>query len=94
MDARDKAMRELLAIAGNADAGMPTERARVLALQWPSLAAALANLLAAHDMPVPRPFRAAANVLAAEADEVSYDPKWCYCQRRPYRHVHFVPGVI
>lgn len=60
------ALDALLELAGNANAGAPSERARALALQWPSLAAALADLLAAHEVPVPRPWRTAANVVAAE----------------------------
>lgn len=65
-DSPQEALDKLLELVGNADAGVHAERARVLAFTWPSLAMAFADLLAAHDMRVPRPFRAAANVLAAE----------------------------
>lgn len=41
-------------------------KAHTLAMQWPSLAAALGDLLAEHDLPVPGPFRAAQNVMKQE----------------------------
>jgi hypothetical protein len=65
-DPQAKALEELLELAGNADTGVAVERARVLALQWPSLAAALANLLTAHSMRTPRPWRTAARLAAEE----------------------------
>lgn len=65
---QEQALVELLDMVGDADAGTHSERARVLALQWPSLAAAFAKLLAAHDMRVPRPWRLAARL----ADVVPY----------------------
>lgn len=70
------------------------ERARQLALQWPSLAAALGDLVAAYEMPLPRPFRAAANLVreersmppvAAVPDRVN---NWCYCTKHYRRHLH------
>lgn len=42
------------------------ERARMLAIQWPSLAAALGDLLEAYEVRPPRPWRAAARLLAEE----------------------------
>jgi hypothetical protein len=66
---QDRALEELLELVGDADAaGTPFNeaRARTLAMQWPSLAAALANLLAAHNMRTPRPWRTAANLMREE----------------------------
>jgi hypothetical protein len=59
------------------------EQCRRLALQWPSLAAALANLLAAHDRPVPRALRMAANVAREVAVPSS---QWCQCSAMSERH--------
>lgn len=87
---QDRALNELLELVGDADAaGTPFDeaRARALAMQWPSLAAALANLLAAHDMRVPRPLRVAASivnigegkVLAQKVVDAVRQGAWCFC---------------
>lgn len=39
-----------------------------LAMQWPSLAAAIAELLTEHSMPVPGPLRHAQNVMKQESE--------------------------
>lgn len=81
---QDRALNELLELVGDADAaGTPftMERARTLAVQWPSLAAALANLLAAHDMRTPRIWRAAARLAGdePEAGKEVAPSAWCFC---------------
>jgi hypothetical protein len=60
---KERALERLLDVATDPN---HVERARTVAVQWPSLAAALGELLAAYEMPVPRPLRAAARLLAEE----------------------------
>lgn len=95
-----KALEELLELVGNAGTGVAAERARVLALQWPSLAAALANLLTAHNLPAPHMWRIAARLAAEELgyaltanaeDDPTPAPQvqaWCHCSRLFGRHLH------
>lgn len=59
MSARDQALEHLLRVLRNTDRDNP--RVRQLAMQWPSLAAALGNLLLAHEMHPAPPLRRAAN---------------------------------
>jgi hypothetical protein len=58
-----------------------------LAMQWPSLAAALADLLEANDYGVPSAFRSARAVMRAEAARQPAQPTangtWCLCRRGP-----------
>lgn len=89
---------EMLSNLAHVEDGLTT-RAGMLAVQWPTLAAALADLLAAHDMRVPRPFRrAAAMVHSDPVVMVSRVPKmkmnWCACDAAPRLHLHdgTIPG--
>lgn len=94
---QERALEKLLELVGDADAaGTPFDeaRARALAMQWPSLAAALANLATAHGVRASRPLRIAAMTLRQEtvadlpAQFGGDSGSWCYCKRRPYRHLH------
>lgn len=86
MTASDDAVRLLLLTAGgngHADTRYHKDQCTRLAMQWPSLAAALADLLAAYEVPVPSPFRAAASVMRGEAASQPAQPTengaWCFC---------------
>lgn len=59
MSAQDQALEHLLGVLREAKADNP--RVRQLAMQWPSLAAALGNLLLAHEVHPAPPLRRAAN---------------------------------
>jgi hypothetical protein len=65
-----------------------------LAMQWPSLAAALADLLAAHDVPIPPSFRSARAAMHGMAADPGIDAAeravqplengaWCFCSGGP-----------
>lgn len=76
------AVENLLELVGGGH--LSNDRLMVMAVQWPSLAAALAALLEAYDMKPPRPLRAAA--AAVSGDGVSAD--WCWCSMGQGRHLH------
>jgi hypothetical protein len=93
MTDKERAVELLLLTMSNADGGERYWRDQCvrLAMQWPSLAAALADLTAAYEMPTPPPFRAAASVLRGELPGMSEVSRcvpvgWCYCERLPYKH--------
>jgi hypothetical protein len=79
-------------------------RVHQLAVMWPQLAAALANLAEAHDVPSPSAFRAARRVLETEAAVVAVFPElptadkeageMCHCpaNNRPHWHDGTMPG--
>jgi hypothetical protein len=83
---KDVALQRLLDVATEP---AHAERARQLAMQWPSLAAALGDFIAAHDYAIPRPLRAAANLVREElgkppvAAVAEPGPPWCNCPNGP-----------
>jgi hypothetical protein len=58
--------RALIGPDGNLSRSDYNAKAHALAMQWPSLAAAVAELLTEHSMPVPGPLRHAQNVMRQE----------------------------
>lgn len=70
MTDKEKALRLVLAVVSAGGEEMHSRhwqaQVRQLAITWPSLAAALADLLTAHGMVVPRPLHSAAVVLRRE----------------------------
>ena len=62
-------------------------RSSQLAVLWPTLAAALADVMQAHDLPPSRGLRAAALVVRADqAQNAAADAlngAWCFCQGGP-----------
>jgi hypothetical protein len=88
---KDEAVRLLLMTAGGTEhtnERWHKDNCARLAMQWPSLAAALAEVLVAHDKPVPQPFRAAANVMRGEMPvgapvlplPATDEGEWCWCR--------------
>lgn len=65
-DAVDRITEALADPSGQLSRRVFHAKAHQLAMQWPSLAAALGDLLAEHDLPVPGPFRHAQNVMLQE----------------------------
>jgi len=90
MTEREESLRLLLKAAsgdGSTSGRYHQDQTVRLAMQWPSLAAALADLLAAHDYGVPHAFRSARAVLRGEAAEQPAQPlengSWCFCMAGP-----------
>lgn len=100
MAASDDAVRLLLMTAGGSEhtnVRWHADNCTRLAMQWPSLAAALADLLAAYEVPVPTPFRAAASIMRGVAPDPEVDAleraetpvgarfngPWCMCPLGP-----------
>jgi hypothetical protein len=93
---KDVALQRLLDVVTNPNS---VEWARQLAMQWPSLAAALGDFIAAHEYGVPRPLRAAANLVREELGKPPVatvaEPNtsrglggWCFCSARKHPHLH------
>lgn len=73
-EAQQQATNHLITIMQDAGEGNP--RVMQLAMQWPSLAAALANLLLAHDLQPAPPLRRAAREVAPPGHHLDPEPHW------------------
>lgn len=78
---QEQALDRLLAVSERNGAYRESQ-AHSLTLNWPSMAAALGDLLAAHERPVPAPFRRASAAMREERVE----PGWCFCRALPFKH--------
>jgi hypothetical protein len=71
MSAMDRIFGALAGPDGNLSRSDYNAKAHVLSMQWPSLAAAVAELLEEHSMPIPGPLRHAQNVMRQEREKGS-----------------------
>lgn len=65
MNEQEQALKRLLALSERSGAYRESQ-AQTLTFNWPSMAAALGDLLAAHNRPVPTPFRRASAAMREE----------------------------